>query len=108
MVIELAAARRQQQPSPFESSPAPRISLPTRTLGPMIRRVRKQRGWSLIKLQQRGTIYRDISSLSKMEKGLMDIDYATLVVIACTLGDPMLIDCANALVLGMLHRPEVA
>lgn len=95
-------------PSTLASSAEPVIKLPTEELGPMIRATRKQRGWTLIQLQQRGEIYRDIASLAKMERGVMDIDYSTVVVIARTLGSPALVDGANALVLRSLQGPEVA
>lgn len=108
MVISLAEARRQHKGSSYTSSPGPLIKLPTGHLGPMMRATRKNRGWSLLKLQQRGQLYRDIATLAKMEKGVMDIDYATLVMIARTLGDPALIEYANALILGTLQGPEVA
>ncbi len=76
--------------------------------GPMVRRVRKQRGWTLTQLALR--IHCDTGTVGKYERGELPVEYEMACRMADVLHEPKIEEFAAYLVMRQLRSrgPEVA
>ncbi|NMP21868.1 helix-turn-helix domain-containing protein [Sulfobacillus harzensis] len=106
--IAFPGKRQNQAQRTVEAPDAPLIWLPSRHLGPMIRRARHRQGWPLEALTERAAVYQCPSTVAKAERGKKDIDYLTVCQLATVLQEPALIAYANWLVHQILQDAPCA